>query len=114
MISIRSVLDKDKAEEIVEIDLNGKTSFTDFMIIASASNARLVKAISSHLVEELKKLGINPQVEGYEQSDWVLIDAGDVIINILRPEVRDFYKIEKIWSSYSIDKNSEQLPVLSS
>ena len=114
MISVRSVLDKDKAEEIIEIDLKGKTSFTDIMIIASASNARLVKAISSHIVEELKKLGIHPQVEGYAQSDWVLIDAGDVIINIFRPEVRDFYKIEKIWSSYSVDKNSGHLPVLNS
>ena len=84
------------------------------MLIASASNSRLVRAISSHIVEDLKRFNVMPKVEGYNQSDWVLIDAGDLIINILRPEVREFYKIEKIWSVYSNNSKTENLPNLNS
>jgi len=91
-------LDDDKAENIVEIDLDGKSSIADTMIIASGRSTRHVGALADHLVRGLKeggKTGI--RVEGLQSCDWVLIDAGDVVIHIFRPEVRDFYNLERIW-----------------
>ena len=94
-----SSLEDDKAEDITVIDLAGKTSISDFMIIASGRSHRHVAAIADHLVERLKKRGMAPlSVEGMAQADWVLIDAGDVIVHLFRPEVRDFYNLEKMWS----------------
>jgi ribosome-associated protein len=94
-----SSLEDDKAEDITVIDLAGKTSISDFMIIASGRSHRHVAAIADHLVERLKKRGLMPlSVEGLAQSDWVLVDAGDVIVHLFRPEVRDFYNLEKMWS----------------
>ncbi len=94
-----SSLEDDKAEDITVIGLAGKTSIADFMIIASGRSHRHVAAIADHLVERLKKRGLMPlSVEGMAQSDWVLIDAGDVIVHLFRPEVRDFYNLEKMWS----------------
>jgi ribosome-associated protein len=95
-----SSLEDDKAEDITVIDLAGKTSISDFMIIASGRSHRHVAAIADHLVERLKKRGLMPlSVEGLAQSDWVLVDAGDVIVHLFRPEVRDFYNLEKMWSA---------------
>lgn len=94
-----SSLEDDKAEDITVINLAGKTSISDYMIIASGRSHRHVAAIAEHLVERLKKRGLAPlSVEGLSQSDWVLIDAGDVIAHIFRPEVRSFYNLEKMWS----------------
>ena len=94
-----SSLEEDKAEDITVIDLAGKTSISDYMIIASGRSNRHVAAIAEHLVERLKKRGLVPlSVEGLAQADWVLIDAGDVIVHIFRPEVRSFYNLEKMWS----------------
>ena len=91
-------LDDDKAEDIVEIDLTQKSSIADTMIIASGRSARHVSAIADHILRGLKEVGLNrTRVEGLKNADWVLIDAGDVIIHLFRPEVRDFYNLERIW-----------------
>ena len=92
-------LDDDKALDVVTIDLRGKSSVTDVMIIASGRSNRQVGAIADHLIRALKESGRGrPRVEGMPACDWVLIDAGDVIVHIFRPEVREFYNIEKMWS----------------
>lgn len=92
-------LDEAKAADIVTIDLAGKTSIGDFMVIASGGSDRHVGAIADMLREKLKSAvegGIS--VEGTETCDWVLVDTGDIIIHVFRPEVREFYNLEKMWS----------------
>jgi ribosome-associated protein len=92
-------LDDDKSEDIVSIDLRGKTSIADFMVIASGRSQRHVGAIAEHLIEALKAAGVKSvRIEGQPACDWVLIDANDVIVHIFQPEVRSFYNIEKMWS----------------
>ena len=92
-------LDENKAVDITTIALKGKTSITDYMIIATGTSKRHAAALADYLSRELKKQGCGtPVIEGLEQADWVLLDAGDVIIHIFRPEVRSFYNIEKMWS----------------
>jgi ribosome-associated protein len=96
----RFCLEDMKAEELVEIDLNGKTSIADAMIVASGRSERHVGAIADRLLQTLKEKGFgNARVEGLPACDWVLIDAGDVIVHIFRPEVRGFYNLEKMWGS---------------
>lgn len=95
---IASSLENDKALDIVNIELVGKTSIADHMIVASGTSARQVSAMSDHIVDNLKSVGIRAKTEGADQCDWVLIDAGDVIVHIFRPDVRAFYNIEKIWA----------------
>ncbi len=91
-------LEDDKAEEIVKIDLGGKSEMADYMVIASGRSSRQVAAISDHLVDRLKQgFGVPSKIEGKESGDWVLIDTGDVIVHIFRPEVREFYQLEKMW-----------------
>jgi ribosome-associated protein len=93
-------LDDAKAEKIVSIDLKGKTSIGDQMVVASGRSQRHVGAIADNLVRKLKEAGFGKaRVEGTPQCDWVLIDAGDVIVHIFRPEVREFYNLEKMWSA---------------
>lgn len=95
---IRDALEDSKAEEIVEIDLRGKTSMGDFMVIASGRSSRQVAAIADNLTETLKQEhGRLAKIEGKETGDWVLIDTGDIIVHVFRPEVREFYQIEKMW-----------------
>lgn len=92
-------LEDDKSEDIVSIDLRGKTSIADYMVIASGRSQRHVGAIAEHLLEALKAAGIkHVRVEGQPACDWVLIDANDVIVHIFQPEVRSFYNIEKMWT----------------
>lgn len=92
-------LDDDKAQEIVLIDLKGKSPMADTMIVASGRSQRHVGALTDHLLRLLKEYGLGKaKVEGLPHCDWVLIDAGDVIVHLFRPEVRAFYNIEKIWS----------------
>ncbi len=101
---ILSSLDSDKAEEIVQIDLRGRSSMGDFMVIASGRSSRQVAAISEKLVERIKETyGFTAKVEGKETGDWVLIDTGDVVVHVFRPEVRDFYQLEKMWMPASND-----------
>ena len=93
-------LDEAKAEEIVSIDLAGKSSLGDFMIIATGRTDRHVGGIADQLRKKLKDAGVDGvRVEGMETCDWVIADAGDIIVHIFRQEVRDFYKLEKMWSA---------------
>jgi ribosome-associated protein len=94
---VLSSLDDDQAQDAVVIDLTGKTTIADAMIVASGRSARHVGSMAEHLVERLKAAGIAVQVEGQAHADWILIDAGDVIVHLFRPEVREFYALEKMW-----------------
>jgi ribosome-associated protein len=88
-----------KAEDTVTIDLNGKTSIADVMVVTSAKSHRQVGAIADHLLKDLAQAGLpGVRVEGMPNCDWVLIDAGDVIVHVFRPEVRAFYSLEKMWA----------------
>jgi ribosome-associated protein len=92
-------LDDDQAQDVVLIDLKDKSSVADCMIVASGRSHRHVGAIADHLLRALKEAGAGKaRVEGLPHCDWVLIDAGDVIVHLFRPEVRSFYNLEKIWS----------------
>ncbi len=92
-------LDDMKAEDNVSMDLTDKTSIGDFMVVTTGRSNVHVAAISDNLVKELKAAGITGiRVEGLRQGDWVLIDAGDVIVHVFRPEVREFYNLEKMWA----------------
>lgn len=91
-------LDDDKAEEVVQIDLRGKSSIGDYMVIASGRSSRQVSSIAEKLADRLKQDHARLcKIEGKETGDWVLIDTGDVIVHIFRPEVREFYQLEKMW-----------------
>ena len=94
-----SSLEDSKGEDIVSIDLNGKSALADHMVIVSGRSNRHVNAVAEHLLRDLKEGGVNQaKVEGLQNGDWVLIDTGDIIIHIFRPEVRTFYNIEKMWT----------------
>ena len=91
-------LEDDKAEEIVKINLKGKSEMADYMVVASGRSTRQVAAIADHLVTMLKQdHGRASKIEGKDAGDWVLIDTGDVIVHVFRPEVREFYQLEKMW-----------------
>ena len=91
-------LDDDQAQDVVTIPLEGKSSFADCMIVASGRSTRQVAAIATKLAERLKNGGFGaPRIEGLPAADWVLIDAGDVIVHLFRPEVRSFYNLERMW-----------------
>ncbi len=97
---ILASLDESKAEDILSIDLRGKSALADFMVIASGRSHRHVGAVSDRLLRDLKDNGFgNAHVEGLPNCDWVLIDTGDHIVHIFRPEVREFYNIEKMWAA---------------
>ena len=96
---IINILDKNKALDIVTIDLNGKSSIADHMIIASGTSSRHLQALSEMIIERLKKEGIsNCHIEGKNSDDWKLIDGIDIIVHIFNPEKRKFYNLEKMWS----------------
>lgn len=90
-------LEDDKAEDITVIDLRGKSSLADHLVIASGRSARQVGAMAEHLAEKIKAQGLRASLEGMPQCDWVLIDGGDIIVHLFRPEVRAFYNLEKMW-----------------
>lgn len=95
-------LDEDQAADPVLIDLAGKSTIADFMIVATGRSSRHVAAMADHVDEKLREAGARPlSVEGKTQGDWVLIDAGDVIVHLFRPEVREFYSIERMWGADS-------------
>jgi ribosome-associated protein len=96
---ITASLDDDKAEDVVVVDLEGKASFADYMVIATGRSDRQVGAMADHLIQKLKSEGIRQvPAEGMAQRDWVLLDSGDVVVHLFRPEVRSFYNLEKLWS----------------
>ena len=91
-------LDDDQAQETVSIPLEGKSSIADHMVIASGRSSRQVAAMAQHLAERIKKeTGRSARIEGLPVADWVLIDAGDVIVHLFKPEVRSFYNLERMW-----------------
>lgn len=97
---VLSALDADKALDIESIDLRGQTALADYLVIASGTSSRHVGAMAEKLAERLKTAGLSDiYVEGLKNSDWVIVDAGDVIIHLFRPEVRSFYNLEKMWHS---------------
>ena len=92
-------LEDDKAEDILALDVRGKSSFADMLIVASGRSSRHVGALADHVMRMLKEAGAKQvRIEGLPHCDWVLVDAGDVIVHLFRPEVRAFYNIEKIWT----------------
>jgi len=96
---ILACLDDAKAEDTITIDLRGKTSIGDYMVVTTGRSHRHVGALADHVLEDLQRAGIRgPRVEGMPHCDWVLIDAGDVIVHVFRPEVRAFYNLEKMWA----------------
>ncbi|AEI92114.1 MULTISPECIES: ribosome silencing factor [Roseobacter] len=98
LATILTSLNDDKAEDIVQIDLRGKTEIGDYMVICSGRSTRQVSSISEKLVQKIKDdFGRVSKTEGKETGDWVLIDTGDVIVHVFRPEVREFYQLEKMW-----------------
>jgi ribosome-associated protein len=97
---VLATLDDNKAEEVQTIDLKGKTSIADAMVVSSGRSHRHVGALADYLVQALKETGVSQvRVEGMPACDWVLIDAGDIIVHIFRPEVRLFYNLEKMWTA---------------
>lgn len=98
-------LEEDKAENIITISLTGKSEIADAMVIASGRSQTHVGAMADKLMRELKEKGFgNANAEGMPANDWVLLDAGDVIVHLFRPEVREFYNLEKIWSEEAFGK----------
>lgn len=97
--TVLASLDDSKAEDIVSINIKGKSALADQMVIASGRSHRHVGAVTDHLLRAIKDAGLGaPRVEGKSSGDWVLIDTGDVILHIFRPEVREFYALEKMWA----------------
>ncbi|MFY0693109.1 MAG: ribosome silencing factor [Paracoccaceae bacterium] len=98
MAQIVDTLTQEKAEDIVQVDLRGRSEIADYMVICSGRSTRQVSALSEKLVDHVKHtFGRISKIEGKNQGDWVLIDTGDVIVHIFRPEVREFYQLEKMW-----------------
>lgn len=96
--AVLTSLNDDKAEDIVQINLRGKSEIGDWMVICTGRSTRQVTAISEKLTEKLKAdFGVISKVEGKQSGDWVLIDTGDIIVHVFRPEVREFYQLEKMW-----------------
>lgn len=105
--SVLASLDGSKAEDIIPIDIQGKSSLADYMVIASGRSHRHVAAAAEHLIKALKDAGQgNARVEGLSSADWVLIDAGDVIVHIFRPEIREFYNLEKMWQAPDLEEET--------
>lgn len=107
---ILKTLDDNKAEDTCSIDLSSKSTFADYMVITSGRSQRHVGSMADKVIEELEKVGAKGlHLEGVPACDWVLLDAGDVIVHLFRPEVREFYKLEKLWGT---DRPEERLQTL--
>ncbi|MGC6512364.1 MAG: ribosome silencing factor [Parvibaculales bacterium] len=111
---VLSSLDADKAENIIQIDLRGKSAVADYMVVASGRSQRHVGALSDLLLRKMKNVGVKQvQVEGLPNCDWVLVDTGDIVVHLFRPEVRDFYNLEKMWQmDVSEDDTDAELPAV--
>jgi ribosome-associated protein len=106
-------LDSDKAEEIQAIDLTGQTAIADYMVIASGRSSRQVAALAEKLQERIKAFGFgDSRIEGRELANWVIVDAGDVIVHLFRPEVREFYNLEGMWTAFAPTFELSSLPRL--
>lgn len=106
--SIEKILSDGKAEDIISIPLKGKSSIADYMIIANGTSTRHVSALANQVTSKIKTLGYHIfSIEGQRNGDWVLVDIGDVIVHLFRPEVRDFYNLDKMWLAPN-DKSMEE------
>ena len=109
--TVTASLDDDKALAADVIDLAGKTDFADYMVIATGTSQRHIATMAEHLREILKAKGLTSvPIEGLGNCDWVLIDAGDIIVNLFKPEVRQFYELEKIWGDAIAETGSAAKP----
>jgi ribosome-associated protein len=108
---IRSSLEDDKAEELVTIDLSGRSALTDALVVATGRSARHVTSLAENLARRLKEWGYgSSRIEGLSQGDWVLVDAGDVVVHIFRAEVRSYYDLEGMWSVDETAQRQNQIP----
>ena len=97
--AVHAALDELKARDAVEIDVRGKSSVTDYMVVASGTSTRHVKSIADEVVRFVKKLDVQPLgVEGEREAEWVLVDLGDVVVHVMLPRVREFYALERLWT----------------
>jgi ribosome-associated protein len=105
--TVLASLEDSKAENIVSIDIQGKSSLGDYMVVASGRSHRHVAAVADHLLKALKDAGLGmARVEGLAGADWVLIDSGDIIVHVFRPEVREFYNLEKMWQAPDLEEET--------
>lgn len=106
---VEKSLDDDKAEDIVSVDLAGKSAIADYMVIATGRNTRQLAAMAHHVAEKLSKAGAKPiNIEGMSQGDWVLVDGNDIIIHLFRPDVRKLYSLEKMWGLDQVEPENLQ------
>ena len=99
LATVRAAVEEIKAKDVVEIDVRGKSSVCDFMVVASGTSTRHVKAVADEVVRFAKKLDVMPLgVEGEREAEWVLVDLGDVVVHVMLPRVREFYALERLWS----------------
>jgi len=105
--TVLASLEDSKAENIVSIDIQGKSSLGDYMVVASGRSHRHVSAVADHLLKALKDAGLGmARVEGLASADWILIDSGDIIVHVFRPEVREFYNLEKMWQAPDLEEET--------
>ncbi len=107
---VAHLLNDKKAEKTVILDLTDQKAFADYMVISTALSGRQASALADYVCQYLKQKGIPPHVEGLEQCDWVLIDAGDVVVHIFKPDVRLFYNLEKMWGQTKMDSHFPSNP----
>ncbi len=106
-----NALEDMKAVDLIVLDVRGKSSVTDFMVIVSGTSDRHVKAMANNVVVEVKKAGVKPLgMEGDKTGEWVLVDLADVIVHVMLPDVRDFYQLEKLWEAGSVEELAEARP----
>lgn len=99
LVEVRAALEEMKAKDCMEIDVRGKTSIADFMVVTSGTSTRHVKSIADEVVKFAKRTGVMPLgVEGEREAEWVLVDLGDVIVHVMLPRVREFYALERLWT----------------
>ncbi|MGN6512926.1 MAG: ribosome silencing factor [Lysobacteraceae bacterium] len=109
--AVNAALDELKARDAVQIDVRGKSSVTDYMVVASGTSTRHVKSIADEVIRFVKKLDVQPLgVEGEREAEWVLVDLGDVVVHVMLPRVREFYALERLWTVG--DQPPEALPTL--
>ena len=97
--TVRDATEELKAKDVVEIDVRGKSSVTDYMVIASGTSTRHVKSIADEVMKFAKRLDVQPLgVEGEREAEWVLVDLGDVVVHVMLPRVREFYALERLWT----------------
>ena len=104
---ITSVLDDRKACDVTSLDIAQKSDFADVMVIASGTSNRHVASLAQHVISGLKSIGMEPRVEGLEVGEWVLVDAGNIIIHLFQSEARDYYRLEKMWAVPSVSTSIE-------